>query len=609
MYKIMSQPLSNECIVYENGNRGQSFRTAELTRASDDWLHLFVPNSDYSIPLADCLSSAKAVAHTLEQLADVTGSAGVMVEKLDAHQRSLSGVEAAEAVREVQWSVADSHYSVRMLANGVVWVSDSSGNKSRVCSCHVSWQTPTPMDTRLQSCVDLPSRVMLPKERQDYTPYTSESRKVLNGLRSLLEAAQIRHNISEFFAKPPPLVRGYATATPLHQSGNVRSNPASPMTSTPLTGTPAGSVGTSTPRQHIPRLNSNDAPIRRETSRRSGQGTPRGLGGTFAAATRENSALGGSYAAQKSDAPLPGAKAGPAYSRGHGTVYVDPKDDEPRESTSSSSARSKPASSEGGGSLVSAPQADPSSGTRFQQKQAVRSKAVPKLQSTAPAQLLSEVVSPRYTDAMSPRTPVATGSLATPRGGQSAQAADGAKGIPVARRASQGGPSSPAPKKVTERTTLESNLRRFGFIEHPVAADGNCQFRSIAWHALRDVDKHKEVRKQVVAHLKKHEDLYAAFVVDCTFKEFVSRMGATDTWGDHITLQAAADRYGLLLNVITSHVYEDDDANGKTKGGWMHKIRPRDSSGNAVEPKAEYWLSYCEEALAEHYNPVTRRPK
>jgi hypothetical protein len=37
---------------------------------------------------------------------------------------------------------------------------------------------------------------------------------------------------------------------------------------------------------------------------------------------------------------------------------------------------------------------------------------------------------------------------------------------------------------------------------------------------------------------------YEAYLVD---------MAKTDTWGDHVTLQAAADRYGLRIMLITSY--------------------------------------------------------
>eukprot|EP01061_Rhynchopus_euleeides_P000870 TRINITY_DN10613_c0_g1_i1.p1 TRINITY_DN10613_c0_g1~~TRINITY_DN10613_c0_g1_i1.p1 ORF type:complete len:256 (+),score=77.16 TRINITY_DN10613_c0_g1_i1:35-769(+) len=161
-------------------------------------------------------------------------------------------------------------------------------------------------------------------------------------------------------------------------------------------------------------------------------------------------------------------------------------------------------------------------------------------------------------------------------------------------------------RRVTERSVLEENLRRFGFVEHPVDADGNCQFRSIAFSLFNNAEKHKEVRRAVMDHLRCNKETYSHFVED-SYCDFIDRMAQVGSWGDHITLQAAADHYVVLINVVTSHSFDEARSPGH-RGGWLHRIRPKNKDKD-VYPKHEIWLSYCEESFAEHYNPLTRPRK
>ena len=149
---------------------------------------------------------------------------------------------------------------------------------------------------------------------------------------------------------------------------------------------------------------------------------------------------------------------------------------------------------------------------------------------------------------------------------------------------------SPRAKSLnTERDALDLQLKKFGFIEHPVKADGNCLFRSIAWHLHGDDSRHREVRSLIVKHLKNNPDQYSPFV-DEEYKVYLKDMSRQDTWGDHVTLQAAADSCGLLFHVITLSEK-------------CHQIRPRRPASGDQEP---LWLSFCATPHAEHYNPITR---
>eukprot|EP01063_Lacrimia_lanifica_P017552 TRINITY_DN2460_c0_g1_i2.p1 TRINITY_DN2460_c0_g1~~TRINITY_DN2460_c0_g1_i2.p1 ORF type:complete len:595 (+),score=75.64 TRINITY_DN2460_c0_g1_i2:73-1857(+) len=164
-------------------------------------------------------------------------------------------------------------------------------------------------------------------------------------------------------------------------------------------------------------------------------------------------------------------------------------------------------------------------------------------------------------------------------------------------------PSQSPVHKSTERGTLEANLRRFGFEEHTVKGDGNCQFRSLAWHMYNDEEQHEKVRADVISQLKWRRELYEPFVDGCTYDEYLSKMAKTSSWGDHVSLQAAADKFCVLLHVVTSHA--SDGSTEPKRGGTLLRIRPRGPNGD-VDPVATYWVSYLEECFLEHYNPISR---
>ena len=109
-----------------------------------------------------------------------------------------------------------------------------------------------------------------------------------------------------------------------------------------------------------------------------------------------------------------------------------------------------------------------------------------------------------------------------------------------------------------ERRRLRDRLQDFGLREHAVASDGNCQFRAIAHQLCGNDERHDAVRKRVVGQLALEPERYAEFCMvedaeDADFESFVRRMGNDGEWGDAVTLQAAADVYGIVVCLITSY--------------------------------------------------------
>ncbi|KAG6591816.1 OTU domain-containing protein [Cucurbita argyrosperma subsp. argyrosperma] len=131
---------------------------------------------------------------------------------------------------------------------------------------------------------------------------------------------------------------------------------------------------------------------------------------------------------------------------------------------------------------------------------------------------------------------------------------------------------------------LSGRLATYGLAELQMEGDGNCQFRALADQLFRNPDYHKHVRKAVIKQLKKFRKLYEGYV-PMKYKSYLKKMKKSGEWGDHVTLQAAADRFDAKICLVTSF-----------RDTCYIEILPKDDS-----PNKELWLSFwCE----VHYNSL-----
>ncbi|VFQ81501.1 unnamed protein product [Cuscuta campestris] len=98
---------------------------------------------------------------------------------------------------------------------------------------------------------------------------------------------------------------------------------------------------------------------------------------------------------------------------------------------------------------------------------------------------------------------------------------------------------------------LLDRLQMYELVESKVQGDGNCQFRALSDQFYRTTDHHKFVRLQVVNQLKSFREMYEGYV-PMAYDDYLHKMSKSGEWGDHVTLQAAADLYGVKIFVITS---------------------------------------------------------
>ncbi|MCL7033836.1 hypothetical protein MKW94_030785 [Papaver nudicaule] len=103
----------------------------------------------------------------------------------------------------------------------------------------------------------------------------------------------------------------------------------------------------------------------------------------------------------------------------------------------------------------------------------------------------------------------------------------------------------------SDHQRLLDRLQLYDLIELKVQGDGNCQFRALSDQFYRSTEHHKFVRQQIVNQLKSHREMYEGYV-PMEYGDYLKKMSKSGEWGDHVTLQAAADSYGVKIFVITS---------------------------------------------------------
>uniref|UniRef100_A0A0E0KLV4 OTU domain-containing protein n=1 Tax=Oryza punctata TaxID=4537 RepID=A0A0E0KLV4_ORYPU len=76
-------------------------------------------------------------------------------------------------------------------------------------------------------------------------------------------------------------------------------------------------------------------------------------------------------------------------------------------------------------------------------------------------------------------------------------------------------------------------------------------FRALSDQFYRTTEHHRFVRQQIVKQLESYPEIYAGYV-PMDYREYLKKMIKNGEWGDHVTLQAAADSYGVKIFILTS---------------------------------------------------------
>ncbi|KAF5750396.1 hypothetical protein HS088_TW03G00732 [Tripterygium wilfordii] len=137
----------------------------------------------------------------------------------------------------------------------------------------------------------------------------------------------------------------------------------------------------------------------------------------------------------------------------------------------------------------------------------------------------------------------------------------------------------------SDHERLLTRLQCYGFVELKVQGDGNCQFRALSDQLYDTLERHKFVRRQVVNQLKSHPEIYEGYV-PMEYNDYLKKMSKSGEWGDHVTLQAAADAYGVKIFVMTSFkdtCYIEILPNKKSK-------RNLDTSSSESRRRKKWWI-------------------
>ncbi|KAJ9159912.1 hypothetical protein P3X46_025364 [Hevea brasiliensis] len=106
-------------------------------------------------------------------------------------------------------------------------------------------------------------------------------------------------------------------------------------------------------------------------------------------------------------------------------------------------------------------------------------------------------------------------------------------------------------EEISDHQRLLDRLKVYDLVENKVQGDGNCQFRALSDQLYRSAEHHKFVRERIVLQLKSCPQKYEGYV-PMAYGDYLKKMNRTGEWGDHVTLQAAADTYGVKIFVVTS---------------------------------------------------------
>ncbi|KAM3689215.1 hypothetical protein ACJW31_09G028800 [Castanea mollissima] len=140
---------------------------------------------------------------------------------------------------------------------------------------------------------------------------------------------------------------------------------------------------------------------------------------------------------------------------------------------------------------------------------------------------------------------------------------------------------------ISDHQRLLDRLQTYDFVERTIQGDGNCQFRALSDQLYQTPDNHKFVRQQVVSQLRSHPEVYEGYV-PMQYEDYLEKISESGEWGDHVTLQAAADSFGVKIFVVTSF-----------KDTCCIEIVP-----NFQKPKKVIFVSFWAEV---HYNSINPR--
>jgi len=115
-------------------------------------------------------------------------------------------------------------------------------------------------------------------------------------------------------------------------------------------------------------------------------------------------------------------------------------------------------------------------------------------------------------------------------------------------------------KNEENRNRLNERLKLCKLKEKRVIpGDGNCQFASISDQLYNEIDRASEIRKDAINWLLNNRNwklsngaCISDFAHDQCWDEFCNELARNGIWGNHLTLVAVCEHYGIPIKVISS---------------------------------------------------------
>ncbi|EGC37578.1 hypothetical protein DICPUDRAFT_76812 [Dictyostelium purpureum] len=120
----------------------------------------------------------------------------------------------------------------------------------------------------------------------------------------------------------------------------------------------------------------------------------------------------------------------------------------------------------------------------------------------------------------------------------------------------------PTPLNETEKAYIRLNERIELYQLMPkkeIPGDGNCQMHALSDQIFGDLEHSVIIRNNIVDWLKQNKGFYlpngetlSDFVTTNSWEEYCDSMSKNGTWGDHLTLVAAAEIYKINISIVSS---------------------------------------------------------
>eukprot|EP01088_Endostelium_zonatum_P004791 TRINITY_DN1612_c0_g1_i1.p1 TRINITY_DN1612_c0_g1~~TRINITY_DN1612_c0_g1_i1.p1 ORF type:complete len:365 (+),score=111.88 TRINITY_DN1612_c0_g1_i1:87-1181(+) len=156
---------------------------------------------------------------------------------------------------------------------------------------------------------------------------------------------------------------------------------------------------------------------------------------------------------------------------------------------------------------------------------------------------------------------------------------------------------------IEEQQIMKDRLALYNMKERPVVGDGNCQFSAVADQLFNATKFHALLRQKVCDWLRSNKNFeigdgakLSDFLDTDSFSswnKYVDYMSTSGSWGDHITLVAISNMFGISIMIVSSI-----DEKKAGKAGGVVFIEPENKE---VPVKKMIYLSHWHE---RHYGSL-----